>query len=314
MRCQQRRVRFVFAEVVGRRYRPLHYPFRRRIHRPRSCRRADGSKACRCRLRHLGQRLRAWSRYGIADGHGSNGVLTSVLFSSPDVAFSPFAPLFGLYFGVVDGAVAGFTFVWLGRRKSAASRPVGADNRVETAAKARLRWFWVLIGLGLGIPASALVYLAVEGKSEPKLFPIAGVSYRWPSDTTVLAPEPPPNFGKGYVRYRSSSRYPDRNAFLIIYDGNAQEPRNPAGLPHLQMVTSGFGNPEEFSFRTTSSGQVVCNRRSAQVGLAYPCGLSFVHRRARWQLHFGAHQASRAELLHKEAVSTLETFRRRSGK
>jgi hypothetical protein len=46
------------------------------------------------------------------------------------------------------------------------------------------------------------------------------------------------------------------------------------------------------------------------VGLAYPCGLSFVHRGARWQLHFGPHQATNAEQLYKEAISRLETFRR----
>jgi hypothetical protein len=238
------------------------------------------------------------------------GVLVSSLFGSPSAAFSMFSSLSGLYFGVIDGAVAGLTFVWLGRRKFAASSLEGAERQVDGPTMARFRWSWVLIVLGLGIPAAAIVFIGTSKRPEPKAFPIAGVVYQWPADTTVSPPQPPGYYGKGFVSYRSSSRYPDEDAFLIIYDGNAQEALNEAALPHLKMITSKGDDPRNFSFRTTPAGQVVCNRRSVQVGLAFPCGLSFVHRGARWQLHFGAHQMNDAEQLYEEAVSRLETYRR----
>ena len=242
------------------------------------------------------------------------GIAIAALFGSSTAAVSLMAPLFALLCGVVDGAVAGVTFVALSRRKTDRLRldrprePIGARGRTG------FRWFWLVVALGFGMPAVAILTIAARDEPKREPFPIAGTTYQWPAETRISPPQPPGYYGKGYVSDRSSERYPDPDAFFIIYDGNAQEALNEAGLPHLQFITSRFDKPGEFSFRTTSAGQVVCRRRSVEVGIAYPCGLSFVHRGARWQLKFGAHRAADAELIYKQAISRLESLRRQSGR
>lgn len=240
------------------------------------------------------------------------GIAIGLLFRSPTAALSVATPLFGLFCGVVDGAVAGATFVLLGHRKSNRWRLDGAQEQVGARVRTHFRWSSLLVVLGLGVPAIVIVSITTREKPQPQSFPIAGTTYQWPAGTRVVPPQPPGYYGKGHVSYRSSNRYPDPHAFFIIYDGNAQEPFNEAGLPHLRMITSRFDRPADFSFEKTAAGEVVCNRRSAKLGIAYPCGLSFVHRGARWELHFGAHQANDAEQIYSEAISRLESFRRAS--
>lgn len=234
------------------------------------------------------------------------GIAITSLLRSPTAAFSIGTPLFSLLCGVLDGAVAGVTFVALGRRKTLD----GTRRPAEASGRTNLRWFWLVVALGFGMPAVAIMTIAAREKPERKPFPIAGTTYHWPAGTMVTPPEPPGYYGKGHVYYRSSNRYPDPDAFSIIYDGNTQAPLNAAGLPHLQMITSRFDKPGDFEFRTTRVGQVVCNRRSVNAGVANPCGLSFVHRGARWELHFGAHRAGDAEQIFRDAVDRLESFRR----
>lgn len=147
-----------------------------------------------------------------------------------------------------------------------------------------------------------------EEKKESANFPIAGTLYAWPIETTIIPPQPPGLYGDGYVRFHPSQPgY--KSDYRLIYDGNHQEPKNEAGLPHLQQLTSRFSKPEEHSIHETPVGPVVCNRKLVQVGGRFPCGLSFVHRGARWQLHFGANKVLNSEALYHDALARLDALR-----
>lgn len=171
-------------------------------------------------------------------------------------------------------------------------------------------WKWIGAFAAIAMAYVVVVVVAVSttrlGRQQRTNFPIAGVLYSWPDGTTITPPQPPGIYGKGYVRY-----YPRQDGFRLIYDGDQQEPQNEAGLPHLQQITSRFARRDGFSFYETTVGTVVCHKKLARVGSLFPCGLSFMHRGARWQLHFAASEATNAEELHRLAVSRLEAFRSR---
>ncbi|UUL82784.1 phage holin family protein [Sphingomonas qomolangmaensis] len=237
-------------------------------------------------------------------------LVATLLLGSPRAALSLVMPLFGLV-GVLNGAVAGLAFIWLGRKGSTRRDPADAGKHVDFVVEKRFRWFWAVIFLGLGLPIAALIQVATYTSPKPVSFPIGGVVYEWPDGTTVSPPEHPRYYGKGYVSYRSSNRYRDPDSFSIIYDGNNQSALNRVGLPHLRMVTFEDRKPEDYLVRTTSAGRVICNRQSIKAGFAHSCGMSFVHRRARWQLRFNVRHARNAERLHREARARLEAFRYR---
>jgi hypothetical protein len=155
----------------------------------------------------------------------------------------------------------------------------------------------------------AIAVLMTKTEHENANCPIAGVLYSWPEGTTISPPQPPGHYGKGYVRYRSSNKYPDPAAFLLIFDGDKQRPVNQAGIPDLQMITSRWSKQGELSVTQTGVGTVICNRKSVAAGVAFSCGLSFSHRNARWQLQFDAEQIPNTVKLHQEAVRRLEAFR-----
>lgn len=245
---------------------------------------------------------------GSLTGAFLTGVIIAVITGSPLAVFSALTPLMGFCFGVVIGATAGVALVLFGRRKSFAFDPQSV-YRPDVISASRS---WTLIVLGFGMPAAAIIVFLTNKEPEPRNFPIAGTIYDWPDGTRILPPEGPKYYGKGNVHYRSSDRYPDADAFLITYDGNEQKPFNKVGLPYLKMITSDFAKRDELLFQKTTAGDVVCNRRMIESDLSFPCGLSFKHRGARWQLQFGAHQIPHAERLLRESISRLETFRRRS--
>jgi hypothetical protein len=129
---------------------------------------------------------------------------------------------------------------------------------------------------------------------------INGVRYRWPKEQTVVV-RPPLNSSQTYVRYSSN--------FILIYDGMHQNAPKTGDLPYLQLTTRpGLSKPEEFNFVQTSGGTVLCDKKAIEVGLTYQCGMSFLHRGARWQLVFQAQQLTEAESLWREAISTLDRF------
>jgi hypothetical protein len=80
------------------------------------------------------------------------------------------------------------------------------------------------------------------------------------------------------------------------------------------LITSRFSKREELSFHDTAVGTVICHQKLAQSQYLFPCGLSFVYRGARWQLHFGAGEVPNTEELHRLAVSRLEAFRSRDAR
>jgi hypothetical protein len=136
---------------------------------------------------------------------------------------------------------------------------------------------------------------------------IGSALYEWPEGTVVLSPAS--SAGRRYVRYRSSKRYPDPDAYLLIYDSEYEHDRAESGLPYIDYIVSRFDKREDFDVRSTPVGDVIC-RRNISKDLALPCGLVFAHRDARWRLKFGAHLVNNAERLHRAAVQVLENLRR----
>lgn len=179
------------------------------------------------------------------------------------------------------------------------------DLMVMSESTRHSRWIWVVaILLVLVVLVVVAAMISKGDKRESENFLIAGTLYVWPDRTTVIPPQPTGIYGKGYVRY-----HPRQSGFRLIYDGNRQEPQNEAGLPDLQLITSRFSKREEFSFHETAVGTVVCHRKLARTPYLFPCGLSFVHRGARWQLQIGPSDVPNTEKIYQDAVASLEAFR-----
>lgn len=131
---------------------------------------------------------------------------------------------------------------------------------------------------------------------------VQGTNYRWPSEQTVISG----GERHVYVRYDSSPDPADPDAFLLIYDPMYQQAVNRAGFPHLALITTPPARREEFTFHRSPAGVMICAKAMASLG--FSCGLSFVHRGARWQLLVPAHRSNSGERLRAEAVATLERF------
>jgi hypothetical protein len=147
---------------------------------------------------------------------------------------------------------------------------------------------------------------ACSEQPEKKNFPIAGELYKWPEGTTILPPRPGV-YGKGYVRFCPDECH--ESAYRLIYDGDKQAAANEAGLPNLHFITTRFSKREDLSFHETAVGEVVCQQKLVQVGGRFTCGFSFVHRGARWQVHFDAAAIPNVETFYRDALKRLEAFR-----
>lgn len=171
-------------------------------------------------------------------------------------------------------------------------------------------WKWAAAGSAVFLWGVAVNVFGPDRRPEKEeAFPIAGTLYEWPDDTIVIAPEPGV-YGNGYIRYNPNPSSLTKDSVQLIYDGEYQEPFNEAGLPHLNGITSRSDKPYQHFKVETPAGTIVCSRTAIDYESLFPCGLSFVHRGARWQLRFGDHRLQEAEQLHQAAVVKLETFRR----
>lgn len=176
-----------------------------------------------------------------------------------------------------------------------------------TEREPALPWKWIGAFFVVLMAYGTIAGLTKANRKETRNFPIAGVHYDWPTGTSIGMPRPPGAYGNGWVRYYPAE--PKDSNFRLIYDGNRQESQNEAGLPHLHTITTRFSRRDEYSFHQTAVGQVVCDRKLAQIGYLFPCGLSFMHRGAGWQLQFAASKVPNTEELKREAVTRLEEFR-----
>jgi hypothetical protein len=148
---------------------------------------------------------------------------------------------------------------------------------------------------------------ACSDRQENKNFPIAGELYKWPEGTTILPPGGPGVYGDGYVRFCPDKCH--QSAYRLIYDGDKQSAVNEAGLPDLHFITTRFSKLEDLSFHDTAVGAVICQQKLVEVGGRFTCGFSFVHRGARWQVHFDAAEIPNVETFYRDALKRLEAIR-----
>jgi hypothetical protein len=78
----------------------------------------------------------------------------------------------------------------------------------------------------------------------------------------------------------------------------------------LRRRTNRFDDPSVYERYDTSAGLVICNKEMVRVGMKFQCGTSFIHRGARWQLHFDANQTGSASALKETSLTALDQLRK----
>ena len=75
------------------------------------------------------------------------------------------------------------------------------QSHVMDEPKLALPWKW--IGAFCAVLVAYVIFASLTTRTkrlERVNFPIAGVLYSWPKGTTIVPPQPPGVYGKGYVR------------------------------------------------------------------------------------------------------------------
>jgi hypothetical protein len=131
---------------------------------------------------------------------------------------------------------------------------------------------------------------------------IAGTRYFFPLDLSAVVTL---NEGRPYASYTAADW-----SYRLVYHSRYQSGVNEAGQPSLHFITNRFDDPSIYQRYDTPVGIVTCNREHVRVGMKFQCGTSFIHRGARWQLHFDANQVGRASALKATSFAALASLRK----